>query len=83
MNILKSIQNLFTKEVKETEKQPVLIQPVILPEPELFTCHHCHYQFEVQSKDIFPVSVPVLYENNYVQGKGVLCPECKQNSIFG
>ena len=59
------------------EKQPVRVND------NLFTCHHCQHQFKVQTKDIFPTSVRLLYKDQFVTGKGVMCPMCKQNSIFG
>jgi hypothetical protein len=50
---------------------------------DMFTCHYCQHQFEVNAKDIFPANVPVLYKDVYVQGKGVMCPKCFKTCIFG
>lgn len=82
-------KNLFRKNKKAILKDgtafiPTPFQEIPKPEGNLFTCHYCGYHFEVNpAKDIFPVSVPILYKNQYVQGKGVKCPECLKDCIFG
>lgn len=72
---------------KKKEIQPLQIVEPLHPlqplQPDLFTCHHCSHRFEVTNKMIFPTSVRLLYKEQYVTGKGVMCPQCKQNSIFG
>jgi hypothetical protein len=66
-------------EVKVIEKQII----TDTQEGEQFMCHYCHKAFTLLSKNIFPVSVPMLYKESYVQGKGVLCPHCGQTCITG
>jgi|WetSurMetagenome_2_1015567.scaffolds.fasta_scaffold942475_2 hypothetical protein len=53
------------------------------PSKDLFSCHYCQHQFEVTPKMIFPTSVRILYKDQFTQGKGVLCPNCKKTCIFG
>ena len=80
MNIIESISNLFTKKQPEEIKTVQILESL---QPDLFTCHNCQHQFEVTDKMIFPTSVRLLYKDQFVIGKGVMCPKCKQNSIFG
>jgi hypothetical protein len=50
---------------------------------EKFACHYCHKEFMLQSKNIFPVSVRLLYKDSYVTGKGTICPYCQQVNVTG
>jgi hypothetical protein len=72
MNIL----NLFRKKTTEAVKEKT-------PEVFNFYCHHCNKGFNVTDLMIFPTSVRLLYKDQYVQGKGVTCPHCHKDSIFG
>jgi DNA-directed RNA polymerase subunit RPC12/RpoP len=78
------------QKVKEIESKTVIDvvkveQKAIsdLQEGEKFVCHYCNLEFALLAKNIFPVSVRVLYQDNYVIGKGVLCPHCGQTCITG
>ena len=66
-------------DIKNFEKQLI----TDTQDGEKFICHYCQKAFTLLKKDIFPVSVPMLYKESYVQGKGVLCPHCGQTCITG
>ena len=74
-----NIFNIFKK------KEPVktLDSFAVEPKEDLFSCYHCHHYFKVTDSMIFPTSVRLLYKDQYVQGKGVTCPKCQKDSIFG
>jgi hypothetical protein len=67
----------FFKKKTEVSKLQFQVQP------DLFTCHYCSHQFEVTDKMIFPTSVRLLYKDQFVTGKGVTCPKCHKDCIFG
>jgi hypothetical protein len=69
---------------KKKVVEPVT-QAITQPEVKenLFICHHCGNRFEVTSKMQFPVSVPMIQCDRYVQGIGVQCPKCLKNCIYG
>jgi hypothetical protein len=48
---------------------------------DLFTCHYCNYRFE--AKNIFSMPVKSTDGAYFFQGKGVQCPKCLKNSIYG
>jgi hypothetical protein len=66
-------------DIKNFEKQVIADTQI----GEQFICHYCHKSFDLLAKNIFPVSVPMLYKESYVQGKGVLCPHCGKTCITG
>ena len=80
-------KNLFRKQKVAILKTGEAFIPVqfeeVKPNDDLFTCHYCQHQFEFQSKDIFPTSVRLLYKDQFVTGKGIKCPKCLKDSIFG
>lgn len=82
MSVKTFFQNLFKKE-PEVKKEPEETKSYTGNNLKLFWCHHCGHGFTVESKDVFPTSVRLLYKDQFVTGKGVMCPKCKQNSIFG
>jgi hypothetical protein len=79
MKISKIIKLLFWS--TEPQLQPEVKQEI--KQNNLFQCHYCHNEFEVTSKMVFPVSVPMLYKDSFVQGKGIQCPNCLKNCIYG
>lgn len=78
--VLTQFKNLFRKQKVAVLKTGETFIPV---NENIFTCHHCGNRFEFQSKDIFPTSVRLLYKDQFVTGKGIKCPKCLKDSIFG
>ena len=76
----------FKAKEKNIEDEVKVIEKQIITDTqdgEKFFCHYCRKAFTFLKKDIFPVSVPMLYKESYVQGKGVLCPHCQKTCITG
>jgi len=76
----------FKAKEKNIEAEVKVIEKQIITDTqdgEKFFCHYCRKAFTFLKKDIFPVSVPMLYKESYVQGKGVLCPHCQKTCITG
>ena len=74
------------KEVSKVETEVKVIEKQVITDTqdgEKFFCHYCRKAFTFLKKDVFPVSVPMLYKESYVQGKGVLCPHCQKTCITG
>lgn len=72
--------NIF-KKIFKTKKEVDIVDKKQCE--DLFTCHYCKHQFETTPKMIFPTSVRLLYKDQYVSGKGVMCPKCNEVCIFG
>jgi hypothetical protein len=75
-----NVEKTVEKPVETTLKTSVLSD---LQEGEQFICHYCRKSFTLLSKNIFTTSVRLLYQDNYVTGKGVLCPYCLKACITG
>jgi hypothetical protein len=76
----------FKAKEKNIETEVKVIEKQIITDTKLaeqFFCHYCHKAFTLLSQNIFPVSVPMLYKESYVQGKGILCPHCGKTCITG
>jgi hypothetical protein len=76
----------FKAKEKNIEAEVKIIEKQVITDTqdgEKFFCHYCRKAFTFLKKDIFPVSVPMLYKESYVQGKGVLCPHCQKTCITG
>lgn len=70
------IFDFFKKQEVKTEVKQI--------NDNLFSCHYCQHQFEVNpAKDVFPTSVRALYKDFYFQAKGVNCPNCFNTCIYG
>lgn len=83
---LKEIESKTLIDVNKTVIDVVKVEQKAisdLQEGEKFVCHYCNKEFTLLAKNIFPTSVRVLYQDNYVTGKGVLCPHCGQTCITG
>jgi hypothetical protein len=76
---VKVIESRLSEDARETAKQVI----TDTQDGEKFFCHYCRKAFTFLKKDVFPVSVPMLYKESYVQGKGVLCPHCQKTCITG
>jgi hypothetical protein len=86
INLLKKLLNWLKKEKVKVETEVKVLEKQVITDTKIgeqFFCHYCHKGFTLLTKDIFPVSVPMLYKESYVQGKGVLCPHCGQTCITG
>jgi hypothetical protein len=76
----------FKAKEKNIEAEVKIIEKQVITDTQIgeqFFCHYCHKAFTLLAQNIFPVSVPMLYKESYVQGKGVLCPHCGQTCITG
>ena len=76
----------FKAKEKNIEAEVKIIEKQVITDTqdgEKFFCHYCRKAFTFLKKDIFPVSVPMLYKESYVQGNGVLCPHCQKTCITG
>jgi predicted Zn-ribbon and HTH transcriptional regulator len=74
--MFEKIKSLFKKKPSvEKEEEKLIGTP--------FVCHHCGNRFGVTDKMQFPISVPMIQCERYVQGIGVQCPKCHQDSIYG
>jgi hypothetical protein len=85
MSIIETIKNFFTSS-PDTPEEVIIdyAKQESITQDNNFQCHYCHISFVVNpSKDIFPTSVRLLYKDQYITGKGVLCPHCKKTCIFG
>jgi hypothetical protein len=73
-------------DVSKVEVEAKILEKQVITDTqdgEKFICHYCQKAFTFLKKDVFPVSVPMLYKESYVQGKGVLCPHCQKTCITG
>jgi hypothetical protein len=76
------ISDIIKKWFWKTEPQ-IQYEVKEIKQDNLFSCHYCHNEFEVTAKMVFPVSVPMLYKDSFVQGKGIQCPKCLKTCIYG
>jgi len=76
-------EDQYLPEVKKITDYSAINIPKAQVNENIFTCHYCGNRFEFQSKDIFPTSVRLLYKDQFVTGKGIKCPKCLKDSIFG
>jgi hypothetical protein len=48
-----------------------------------FSCHYCFKKFDIKENKIFPIQVKLLYKEEYITGKGYVCPHCKKECVIG